>query len=116
MSREKISEVIDNIDEKYVNEAICYEGKENNTRKLAWYKWGALVACVGLLVLGCIKFLPMLINKEDVDSERNASQGRYGRKRGFCPHLSDIAESSPSSAVRSANICTFSPATAFRGR
>lgn len=77
MSREKISEVIDNIDEKYVNEAICYEGKENNTRKLAWYKWGALVACVGLLVLGCIKFLPMLINKEDVDSEWNASQGRY---------------------------------------
>ena len=52
MSREKISEVIDNIDEKYVNEAICYEGKENNTKKLAWYKWGALVACLSLLVFG----------------------------------------------------------------
>lgn len=77
MSREKISEVIDNIDEKYVNEAACYEGKENNTRKSAWYKWGAMVACFALLVFGCIKFLPMLINKEDVDSEGNVSQGRY---------------------------------------
>ena len=77
MSREKISEVIDNIDEKYVNEAICYEGKENNTKKLAWYKWGALVACFALLVFGCIKFLQMLISKEDVDSEGNVSQGKY---------------------------------------
>ncbi|MBQ2980957.1 MAG: hypothetical protein IJD58_02405 [Lachnospiraceae bacterium] len=80
MSREKISEVIDNINDKYVNEAASYEGKENNIRKSAWYKWGAMVACFALLVLGCIKFLPMLISEEDVDNESNegnVSQVRY---------------------------------------
>ena len=77
MSREKLSKVIDNIDEKYVNEAASYERKENNTRKLAWYKWGAMVACFALLVFGCIKFLPMLISEEDVDNEGNVSQVRY---------------------------------------
>ena len=77
MNREKISKVIDNIDDKYVNEAASYEGKENNTRKSDWYKWAAMVACFALLVIGCIKFLPMLISEEDVDNEGNVSQVRY---------------------------------------
>lgn len=77
MSREKISEVIDNIDEKYVNEAACYEGKIKETKKATWYKWGTMVACFALLAFVGIKFIPMLISKEDINSEGEASHGKY---------------------------------------
>lgn len=77
MSREKISEVIDNIDEKYVNEAACYEGKLKSTKKVNWYKWGAMVACFAALTIVCIKVLPMLNSKEDIDSEGEGTQGKY---------------------------------------
>lgn len=77
MSREKISEVIDNIDEKYVNEAACYEDKLRSTKKVAWYKWGAMVACFAALTIVCIKVLPMLNSKEDIDSEGEGTQGKY---------------------------------------
>lgn len=77
MSREKISEVIDNIDEKYVNEAACYEGKIKVTKKATWYKWGAMVACFVTLVFICIKVLPMLNSKEDINSEGEAPYGKY---------------------------------------
>lgn len=77
MSREKISKAIDNIDEKYVNEAACYEGKLKSTKKVNWYKWGAMVACFAALTIVCIKVLPMLNSKEDIDSEGEGTQGKY---------------------------------------
>ena len=77
MIRKKISEVIDNIDEKYVNEAVCYEGKIKSTKKVTWYKWGVMVACFVMLIFVCVKVLPMLNSKEDIDSEGDVSQGKY---------------------------------------
>ena len=50
MSKEKISEVISNIDDKYVNEAVSYEGKIKEAKKVTWYKWAAMVACFVMLV------------------------------------------------------------------
>ena len=59
MKRENISEVIENINPKYVEEATEYKGKKLSHRMM-WYKWGAAAACLILLVLGGIKVLPLL--------------------------------------------------------
>ena len=77
MSRDKISEVISNIDEKYVNEAVCYEGKIKETKKVTWYKWAAMVACFVMLVFICVKVLPVINSKEDIDKEGDVSKGKY---------------------------------------
>ena len=72
MRREKISEVIDNIGTKYVDEATGYKGKAKSSKKVIWYKWGAVAACFALLVFGGVKVIPMLIG-EGLDD----SQGKY---------------------------------------
>ncbi len=69
MKRENISEVIENINPKYVEEATEYKGKKQSYR-MTWYKWGAAAACLILLVLGGSKVLPLL-------PESLASQLKY---------------------------------------
>ena len=64
MKRENISEVIENIDAKYVEEATEYKGKKASYR-MTWYKWGVAAACLVLLVLGGIKIiLPGLLTSQ----------------------------------------------------
>lgn len=64
MKRENISEVIENIDSKYVEEATEYKGKKASYR-MTWYKWGVAAACLVLLVLGGIKIiLPGLLSSQ----------------------------------------------------
>ena len=72
MRREKISEVIDNIGTKYVDEATGYKGKAKSSKNVVWYKWGAVAACFAVLVFGGVKVIPMLIG-EGLDD----SQGKY---------------------------------------
>lgn len=61
MKREKISEVVEHINTKYVEEAATYTGKKEALRTGFWYKWGALAACVALVVIGSIKLIPSLL-------------------------------------------------------
>ena len=61
MKREKISEVVENINAKYVEEAATYAGKNRAVKKGIWYKWGAVAACVALVVIGSIKLIPSLL-------------------------------------------------------
>lgn len=60
MKRKKISEVMGNINPKYVEEASDYKGKEKTSYRKNWYKWGVAAACFILLVLGGISILPLL--------------------------------------------------------
>lgn len=64
MKREKISEIINNIDTKYVDEASTYTGETGSTGKKLWYKSVAVAACLAILILGGTKIIPML-TKED---------------------------------------------------
>lgn len=54
MKRKKISETIDNINPKYVNEATTYTGDaKKKAHRTGWMKWGAIAACFALVaVLG----------------------------------------------------------------
>lgn len=71
MRREKISEVIDNISTKYVDEATQYSGKVKSSHKVMWYRLGAVSVCISLLVLFGIKLIPTITKEE------NVSQGKY---------------------------------------
>lgn len=50
MKRKKISETIDNINPKYINEATGYTGIAKSTPKRVWYKWVAVAACFALVL------------------------------------------------------------------
>ena len=54
MKRKNISETIDNINPKYVNEATTYTGDaKKNIYRTGWMKWGTIAACFALVaVLG----------------------------------------------------------------
>lgn len=50
MKREKISEVIGNIDHKYIDEATEYKGAVKTISGKAWHKWAAIAACFVLVL------------------------------------------------------------------
>ena len=58
--REKISEILDCIDEKYIAEAA----KENITRRSVWLKVGTAAACLTLAVTATAVMLPAMNNSE----------------------------------------------------
>lgn len=49
MRKNKISEAMGNINQKYVNEATAYTGKAKTARRPIWMKWGAVAACFALV-------------------------------------------------------------------
>ena len=50
MKRERVSEIIGNIDFKYVDEAGEYTGAAKKRFPKGWYKWAAVAACVALVL------------------------------------------------------------------
>ena len=50
MKREKISETIQNIKAKHVDEATVYNGENTAKRKKTWIKWSAVAACLIICV------------------------------------------------------------------
>lgn len=50
MKRKKISETIENIHPKYIDEATGYMGVDKSTPKKVWYKWVAVAACFALVL------------------------------------------------------------------
>lgn len=51
MRKYRISEIIGNINEKYVGEATVYSGNAKALRHTGWIKWGAIAACLVLVVV-----------------------------------------------------------------
>ena len=51
MRKNRISETIGNIDQKYVNEATAYTGEAKAVRRPVWIKWGAIAACLALVAV-----------------------------------------------------------------
>lgn len=51
MRKNRISETIGNIDQKYVNEATAYTGDAKAVRRPVWMKWGAIAACFALVAV-----------------------------------------------------------------
>lgn len=51
MRKNRISETIGSIDQKYVNEATAYTGDAKAVRRSVWMKWGAIAACFALVAV-----------------------------------------------------------------
>ena len=50
MKRKKISETIENINPKYIDEATEYTGVAKIAPKKVWYNWAAVAACFALVL------------------------------------------------------------------
>lgn len=51
MRKLKISETMQNINQKYVDEANAYTGVVKTVHRPIWVKWGAIAACFALMLL-----------------------------------------------------------------
>lgn len=51
MRKNRISEIIGNINQKYVNEATAYVGETKAVHRPVWIKWGAVAVCLCLIVV-----------------------------------------------------------------
>jgi hypothetical protein len=54
MNAKKFSDAMSELDTKYVDEALNYKKK---SQKLGWIKWGALAACLCLVIVGVVSIL-----------------------------------------------------------
>lgn len=63
MNSKKFSEAMSEIDSKYVDEAIQYQCKN---KKKSWLKWGAMVACLCLIVVATVA-IPSMLKPEEKD-------------------------------------------------
>lgn len=71
MRKKEISDVMGNIDEKYINEAVSYEGKEIRVRRGGLLKWGALAACLAAVITVGALTLPPLMKKTGTSDDKN---------------------------------------------
>ncbi len=65
MKRKKISETIENINPKYIDEAGSYEYKTKNKTSKIWYRPAAVAACIALMLAISIWFARDLFLKSN---------------------------------------------------
>lgn len=75
MKREKISEIISSIDQKYVDKAAARFVASKTVSRIRWLKWGSLAACFAVLVIAGALVLPSLLDggSETVDNQYYAA-------------------------------------------
>ncbi len=75
MKKQTISNALDNISERYIEEAAEFKIKK---RTPVWVKWGALAACLALVVCMSVFMLPQLLNFD----EEHTGDSAYGVEIG----------------------------------
>lgn len=63
MNAKKFSDAMSELDSKYIDEAINYKKK---SKKPVWVKWGAMAACLCLIVVAIIT-VPSMLNPQESD-------------------------------------------------
>lgn len=69
MKRKCISEIIEQISPKYIEEAAAYEGKGKPSISNSWIKWAGAVACLAVAVTLGVLLLPKLWKNNAPDTE-----------------------------------------------
>lgn len=84
MRKNRISETIGNIDQKYVNEATTYTGEEKAVHRPIWMKWGAIAACFALVaVIGFGAFRSgLFVGNEQIATLDNGSKINFVKSDG----------------------------------
>lgn len=73
MTNEKLYEVLGDINEKHINEARAY----HKAKKPGWVKWGAMAACLCLIVAGAFT-LPHFIGNDTPSTPPVVVENDYG--------------------------------------
>ena len=74
MNAKKFSDAMSELDSKYIDEALNYKKK---AKRLGWIKWGAMVACL-ILIVGVVFWNPTTHDGRWVISEYHTnSSGCY---------------------------------------
>ena len=74
MNTKKFSDVMSELNTKYVDEALNFK---KNVKKTVWIKWGAMVACLCLIVAGVFA-LPYLIGNNPTTTSPVKEENAYG--------------------------------------
>ena len=73
MTNEKLYEILGDINEKHINEAKAY----HKAKKPGWVKWGAMAACLCLIVAGAFT-LPHFIGNDIPSTPPVVEENAYG--------------------------------------
>ena len=71
MNSKKLSEAISEVNDKYYEEAANYQPKQ---KKRPWVKWGAIAACLCLVIVGSF-LVPHIL--EDDNNNPNVNPAAY---------------------------------------
>lgn len=75
MNSKKFSEAMNELDDRYVVEAVNYKKKAGT---FGWVKWGAMAACLCLVAVGAAVLLRQDFSSPDADGEGGAVGGNEG--------------------------------------
>lgn len=96
MRKEKISEIIGNINLKYIEEAAIYEGRKRRPRGNVWLKWSAAVASVAFIVFlwGVIFGRTYMVTLDNGDTikfvkDKSAATDTEGKIEGISRSLTE---------------------------
>lgn len=98
MNAKKFSDAMSELDSKYVDEALNYKKK---ARKPGWAKWGAIAACLLLIVGAAVLFKPVISNppidnsKTDIQNEPSEDIISDTKKDTAVTSLPDAIDASP---------------------
>ena len=81
MNAKKFSDAMSELDSKYIDEALNYKKKvkksRKKTNKYSWTKWGAMAACLCLIVAGAFT-LPHFIGNDTPNTPPIVEENAYG--------------------------------------
>ena len=78
MNAKKFSDAMSELDTKYVDEALNYKKKAGKKKKKQnWTKWGAMAACLCLVIIGAFA-LPRFIGNDTPDTPPAIEENAYG--------------------------------------
>ena len=78
MNAKKFSDAMSELDTKYVDEALNYKKKAGKKKKKQnWTKWGAMAACLCLVIVGAFA-LPRFIGNDTPDTPPAIEENAYG--------------------------------------
>ena len=78
MNAKKFSDAMSELDTKYVDEALNYKKKAGKKKeKQNWTKWGAMAACLCLVIVGAFA-LPRFIGNDTPDTPPAIEENAYG--------------------------------------
>ena len=90
MRKNRISETMQNINQEYLDEATIYTKEVKTTRRPIWMKWGAVAACLCLLIAAAFAVPGLFGDSNQIATLDNGNEIKFVKTDGGAAKL-DIA-------------------------